>query len=428
MDEKLRRTYINWEKLDNTANIFPVIAGEKMTNTYRISAVLNENIDGEKLASALSIVLPKFPGFNLRLRTGIFWYYFEENGKKAPDVREESSYPCRLINPNTNRSYLFSVSYYKNRINLEAFHALADGMGGLGFLREITYQYLSLSHKDLEIKYGDRLSEETSLDREDSFLKNYKKTNIGKYKMKRAFIIKGEKLPYSSFGVMLGIVPLDEIKAVSRTYNVSINTYIIACYIQAAFKAYKEKIKLGQAIRVAVPVNLRPYFGSNTTKNFFVMISIEFYPEKDEYSFEEIVEITKESFDSQKTKENLESILSFNVQSQEMAVARAIILPVKNIVMKIVYNAAAIANTTTITNIGAVKVHPDYQKYIRGFYCFLPFSKGQDLKMTVTSYDKTMFIGLSSCLRDTSLEKYVFRQMAEDEIHVSLETNGAFYR
>ena len=424
----MRRTYINWEKLDNTANIFPVIAGEKMTNTYRISAVLNEDIDGGKLSEALSMVLPKFPGFNLRLRTGIFWYYFEENGKKAPDVREESAYPCRLINPNSNRSYLFSVSYYKNRINLEAFHALADGMGGVGFLRELTYQYLRLSHSELQEKYGDRLSEETSLDREDSFIKNYKKTNIGKYRMKRAFIIKGEKLPYSSFGVMLGIVPLDEIKAVSRKYGVSINTYIIACYIKAAFMAYKEKMKPGQAIRVAVPVNLRPYFGSNTTKNFFVMISIEFYPKKDDYTFEEIVEITKESFDSQKTRENLESILSFNVQSQEIAVARAIILPVKNLVMKIVYNAAAMANTTTITNIGNVKVHPAYQKYIRGFYCFLPFSKGQDLKMTVTSYDKTMFIGISSCLRDTSLEKYVFRQMAADGIHVSLETNGAFYR
>ena len=37
--------YIHWDKLDNTANIFPVIAGENMTNTYRISCVLKEEVD-----------------------------------------------------------------------------------------------------------------------------------------------------------------------------------------------------------------------------------------------------------------------------------------------------------------------------------------------------------------------------------------------
>lgn len=101
----------HWEKLDNTANIFPVIAGENMTNTYRICAVLKEDIQPELLQEAVDIVTPKFPGFNVRLRSGVFWYYLEENGKKAPTVVEESQYPCRLIHPNLNRSYLFHVTY-----------------------------------------------------------------------------------------------------------------------------------------------------------------------------------------------------------------------------------------------------------------------------------------------------------------------------
>ena len=34
--------------------------------------------------------LPKFPSFFMyRLRQGIFWYYFEENVKRAPRVHEE---------------------------------------------------------------------------------------------------------------------------------------------------------------------------------------------------------------------------------------------------------------------------------------------------------------------------------------------------
>ena len=73
---------IRWDRLDNTAHLFPVIAGESMSNVYRISVTLTELVDRELLQQALDMVLPKFDGFNLRLRQGVFWYYFEENGKR----------------------------------------------------------------------------------------------------------------------------------------------------------------------------------------------------------------------------------------------------------------------------------------------------------------------------------------------------------
>ena len=73
---------IRWDRLDNTANLFPSIAGESMTNVYRISVTLKEDINPEILQEALDVVLPKFAGFNVRLRMGVFWNYFEENGKR----------------------------------------------------------------------------------------------------------------------------------------------------------------------------------------------------------------------------------------------------------------------------------------------------------------------------------------------------------
>lgn len=59
---------IRWDRLDNTAHLFPVIAGESMSNVYRISVTLTELVDRELLQQALDMVLPKFDGFNLRLR------------------------------------------------------------------------------------------------------------------------------------------------------------------------------------------------------------------------------------------------------------------------------------------------------------------------------------------------------------------------
>lgn len=63
------------------------------------------------------------------------------------------------------------MTYYKYRINLEVFHVLTDGMGGINFLKELTYQYLRLAHPELKEKVGDSLNSGTSLNREDSFLK-----------------------------------------------------------------------------------------------------------------------------------------------------------------------------------------------------------------------------------------------------------------
>lgn len=61
-------------------------------------------------------------------------------------------FPCRFIRQNKNCNYLFRVTYYKSRINLEVFHVLTDGMGGINFLRELTYQYLRLVHPELAEK------------------------------------------------------------------------------------------------------------------------------------------------------------------------------------------------------------------------------------------------------------------------------------
>ena len=177
MKSRVQKKEMRWEKLDNTANLFPVIANETMTNVYRIAVILSEDIRPECLQEALEQVLPWFNTMNVRMRTGMFWYYFETNTKGKPVVREEQDFPCRYVERHENRNYLFRVTYYKNRINLEVFHALADGMGAVNFLRELTYQYLRICYPQLSGEMGDRLCDDTSLDTEDSYLKNYKKAD-----------------------------------------------------------------------------------------------------------------------------------------------------------------------------------------------------------------------------------------------------------
>ncbi len=427
--KKKKKQYkeIRWEHLDNTAHLFPAIAQESMSNVYRISVTLKELIVPELLQQALDIVLPKFDGFNLRLRKGVFWYYFEENGKPAPKVTEENTYPCRYIRPNKNKSYLFHVSYYKYRINLEVFHVLTDGMGAINFIKELTYQYLRLVYPELNEQLEDSLNIGTSLNREDSFLKNYKHSNKNIYQKQKAFLIKGEKLRNGALGVMHGYLNIPQLKNVCKNYGVSINEYLVGTYIWSIYTQCLHGLPNELPIRVAVPVNLRPYFDSITTKNFFAMVSAEFRPEKETYSFEEVLMIVRDSLRSQINKEHLEKLFSYNVSNEKVIALRAVPLFVKNIAMRYVYRASALANTSTVTNVGIISVDEPYKQYVEMFHAFLAMSKGQNQKGTICSYGDTLVFSFSYTIKDASVQREFFSHIAKDGIDVEIDSNGVHY-
>ena len=285
-----------------------------------------------------------------------------------------------------------------------------------------------VSWTDLRKKLGDGLSDETSLDREDSYKANYKKASKSVYKKKKAFLIKGERLPYHGFGVMCGYMKVDQVKKVAKEkYGVSINEYLVSAFVYATWQSHMREVTEEKPIRVAVPVNLRAFFDSITTKNFFAMVSAEFVPKRDDYSFAEVTQMIRESLKSQITKENLEAIFSYNVSNEEYLIRRMVPLFIKNIAMKAVYTQAALANTTTITNIGNIGVKPEYQKYIKNFYGFLSFSKGQEMKCIISSYLDNMVMTFSSAFVDTSIQRRTFSQLASDGIDVEIETNGVYY-
>ena len=169
--KKENKTY--WRRLDNSAKIFPISAGKKYSTVFRLSALLKEDIDSEILKEALKKTLEKYKSFKVKMKQGFFWYYFEQNTKE-PIIEKEQDYPCKYINPKTNNDYLFKVTYFEKKINIDIFHSLTDGNSGTTFFKEIIYNYI-------EMKYPDKFSSEERTGRkieyntEDSYIKNYNK-------------------------------------------------------------------------------------------------------------------------------------------------------------------------------------------------------------------------------------------------------------
>ena len=220
---------------------------------------------------------------------------------------------------------------------------------------------------------------------------------------------------------------IPQLKEVCHNYGVSINEYLISVFVWSVYKECLKEMPSEKPVRVAVPVNLRPYFNSITTKNFFVMVSAEFWPTKESYTFNEVVQIIHESLKSQIDKEKLEKLFSYNVSNEKIWIARVAPLVLKNLAMKLVYTKSALANTTTITNIGNITVDDAYEPYVEMFHAFLAMSKGQHLKGTICSYKSTLVFNFSYDLVDPSVQRCFFRKIAEDGIEIEVESNGVNY-
>ncbi|MCR5249773.1 MAG: hypothetical protein K6E50_04125 [Lachnospiraceae bacterium] len=414
-----------WAKLDNTALLFPVISREGMSSVYRISVTLTEDVIPDLLQQSVEKVLEGFLMFRMRLRMGFFWYYFEENDRPVPKVREEEDFPGAYINKSRNNHYMFRVTYYKKRINLEVFHALTDGYGGLVFLKELVYQYLRLAHPDDLAGEKDRISSGVFMDQEDSYLKNYKKgaSHDTAYGSRKALVIKGETRPKGEMGVVHGYFVIDELKAAAKKYGLTINQYLVGNYVYAIYREYLKGGPSKLPISCCVPVDLRARYESHTMKNFFVMIAARFQPGEETVSREEVLRLVAENLKEQMDPKNLDNILSYNVSNEQNAFLRPIPIFIKNIAIRHVYMASADTATSTMTNVGNVELKEPYRKYVEHFYAMLAMSRGQNIKGAIVSYGGTLVVTFTSCLTDLSIQKRFFQSIAKDGAEAALETN-----
>ena len=118
--------YSKWRKLDNAALAFPLVTDKNDTRVFRFYCQLKEEVNSEILQQSLDQTMEKYPLFQAVLRKGLFWFYLERRDIHAI-VKKEKRPPCSSLYIPDQKTLLFQVSYYKNRINFEVYHALTDG-------------------------------------------------------------------------------------------------------------------------------------------------------------------------------------------------------------------------------------------------------------------------------------------------------------
>lgn len=414
---------LKWRKIDNTAKLFPVMANKDRTNVYRVAVVLKEEVDGDILTQAIREILPWFESFSVRLRKGFFWPYFEDN-KRPVKVEEESSYPCAYMNPQAGDRYLFRVTYYKKRINLEVFHAITDGLGAINFLKELTYCYLDLKNgKTVHPSEVRTPSADCYHALEDSYVKNYRELAAKSYSKVKAFQIKEDKMKNGAMNVMHGYLNQEDLKRVCQEKEASVTQILATMIIYTVYREYWKNSKDHRAIALNLPVNLRSFFESETTMNFFAVTNISFQPGREEAEFDEILATVKKQMKEKITRERMEELISYNVGYEKKWV-RFVPLFIKSIGTKMIYGFSEKSYTLTLSNLGKIDVLPEYREEIEGFQTIMGVGKYQPLKFSIHTYGGYVVVNIASVFTSTYLQRSYFRLARKMGIHVILESNG----
>ncbi len=409
-----------WHKLDNAAKIFPPTSSKSDTWVFRFSCELREKVDENILQSALDRTVKDFPSFRYVLKRGMFWYYLEQS-EIRPIVLKDDAPPCSTVYLDRKR-LLFDVTWYGRRINLEVYHVLTDGTGALQFLKTLILHYLKLAHPDTMGKVsGIDYDASDSQKMSDSFNKYYDRSkDTGTLKTPAAYQIKGSKEAEWRLNIIEGSVSAKALLNKAREYETTATVFITALLIRAIYGEMSVHSRKKPVV-ITVPVNLRNYFDSKSTRNFFSLVNIKYSFHDGKDKLEDIIKCSREYFAEHLNEEYLQARLNKLISFERNYFIRPIPLTIKNIFMNIAYSFAAREVTASVSNMGKISMPDEAKQYIKLFDVFTSTKK---LQICICSYEDNMNISFTSPFVSTDIQRDFFRQLTKMGIAVEISANN----
>ncbi|AHF10811.1 MULTISPECIES: hypothetical protein [Dehalobacter] len=424
-----QRKSVEWTRLDNASKIFPATCSNKDTKVFRLACELYNAVDPEMLQEALNITMDYFPFYKSVLRKGVFWYYFQTSDLH-PVVERESDPVCAPIYLDDRKNLLFRVSYYHNRINLEIFHALSDGTGALWFMKTLVYHYIRLRHKEAfadqipEFKPNASISEKM----DDSFGRYFEgrdldilklMDNPNKAKTARTYRIRGTRLDENKVKVIEGSMSAKEALGLAHKYNATLTVFIAALFIYALHKERPVRTK-NDPVVLSVPINLRNFFQSETTRNFFSTMNIGYPFGQESPDFQDVIRGVSEDFRKELTAESLNQRLNQLMSIEKNLLTRIIPLPFKDYSLRLASKIADRGITAAITNIGQILLPEEFKRYIRQFSLC---SSARMPHISICSYNDRLAVSFSSPFRETEIQRTFFEFLSENGIDIEITCN-----
>lgn len=425
MAEKKKST--SWYKMDNAGLLYSAIQKEQYSSIYRFSAVMRQRVEPAALQRAVDLCMPRFPAFRVRIRRGFFWHYLEHNPAPGPFVRDDMVNPCQPVRFKEDNGWLVRFFYYENRVSVEIFHALADGAGAIVFFRTVLAVYLrQLGH---EIPIGDGVLDVNEPphrgETEDAYARYAGKTAYRDVKMKAAYQNVGTAEPFYTLNVTMGFVPVDKLKAVARGYGVSITEYITAVLLKTILdKQHRERPWREKPVAIAIPVDLRGFFETESLRNFILTVRPCIDPGMGSYTFPEIISQVHHYLRLTANRQRFQAQFTATVRVQENHFLQLVPSMFKNMFMAGRYQSEGVRPySATYTNPGVFSVPEEMAPHIARMELILGQATVPRMHCASISFGNTANITFAGTLKENDTEREFFRFLVKEGLPVKVESN-----
>lgn len=416
-----------WFRLDTAALIFPAIRNRKWANAFRFSAELEEDIYVPALQQAVIDLMPRFPSFYVRLRTGVFWYSLEELSS-PPDVRSEFAYPLIHMGRRELWKCCLRIYAYRNRIAAEFFHSLTDGTGGSIYLRSLLARYLEIRH-GISVPPADYLltpgQQPTEAELEDSFL-----PNSAPYGMSRAepnaYRLRGTPERDGFRHLTTGILPTDKLLQVSHQFGCTVTVFLAAVMAECilAMQAERRSPRRQKPVKITIPLNLRRLYGSKTLRNFVLTLNPGVDPRNGSFSLQELCQVMGHQLLAEAIPQNMAGRIAANVIPQKILPLRLAPLFLKNIVMGAIYRASGeCKGCINLSNLGVVELPEALHPYVKRLDFIIGPQRSYPNNCSVATYNGSTYINMIRNIQESELERRFFSRLVELGIPVAIESN-----
>lgn len=415
-----------WLKLDNAGKIFPGQNTSKWSNIFRVTVVLKDAVDPDILSQAVRDTLPRFPCFDVRIRRGFFWYYFEKNPKPAPPVMPDIKNPCYRVNFRENDGFLFRVYYRENRISIDFYHALSDAYGASRLLSTITAQYLRLCGHDIPPGESVLSLEEPASpeELEDSYRKYASSKAKSKRGGKLVYHAKGTRMPPHTMNITTGFMPVDKVKAKAFEYNVTVTELLAAVLLFIHYEKQKKERRRQRPLVIQIPVNLRGVFPSKTLRNFSLWYSVCIDPNMGEYTFEDILRHVSLSLRLTNNEKTLNAMITANMKVESNPAMRFLPLFVKDPAIGLTFMITReLTSSTVVSNLGVMKVPAEMEQFVDKFILVNCPGVRNGGRCAAVSFKNTLALTFSNIFVESCLERDFFRMFVKMGIPVKIESN-----
>ncbi len=411
-----------WYRMDKSAVIYPMSITPSTQSLFRLTATLKEHIDREQLLEAVETILPRFPTFAVELRRGFFHHYFDTN-TKTPVIKEDNGRLFQKIDFVGNHHYLFRITYFRSKLNVDFFHALCDGTGAMEFMKSLVYQYLICTGKEFSDHSNIKVITEavSPAELQDAFTTYYRKYKlfggvIGKMTGKDALQVKGKRFHKAGYGLIEGYIKTPALIAAAKRRNTTVTVYLAAVAMLSVAEVYAKGYSK-KDIDVMIPINLRNIFPSTTVTNFTSLAKCKIDPNSTPRTIESYISVISEQLKQEMDKDALRDKISLTSFLDRTFFMKIMPLAMKTMIIKLSrLLSVKTKQTMIISNMGVVSLPQEVGEQISRISFNSNVSRKVPRNMAVVSMGGTTTVSFTRQLVSTEMERLFFTKLIEEGI------------